>query len=275
MRPRCVSDEHPLGTRGRQIDRRAPFYLGLVASAGVAVTYGAVRVLGSMSSVLALIGVAMFFALGFEPVVSWLINRKFPRWAAVALVVGVAFILLGGTVAATIPPLSQQARELIVQAPHYLQQAQDHSSVIGRLNERFHLQQRITESLNGSGGPAFAGLVKAGSAVVGTLTDLGVVAVLTVYFLVDMPRIRTTLYRFVARLPTAAGDPPRGRDPRQGRCLCPRQPDDLGHRRCGHLCLVQPPRCPIPVVAGRLRRHLGPSFRTVPPLPGSSSPLSR
>jgi len=173
--------------------------VGLVASAGVAVTYGAVRVLGSMSWVLVLIGVAFFFALGLEPAASWLVNRKLPRWLAVTLVVVVTFTLVAGSVAAAIPPLAEQARQFVEQAPHYLQQARDHSSVIGRLNDRFHLQQRITDTLNGSGGPAFAGLVKAGSAVFGALAHLGVVAVLTVYFLADMRRIRTTLYRLVPR----------------------------------------------------------------------------
>jgi hypothetical protein len=171
----------------------------LVASAGVAVTYGAVRVLGSMSWVLVLIGVAFFFALGLEPAASWLVNRKLPRWLAVTLVVVVTFTLVAGSVAAAIPLLAEQARQFVEQAPHYLQQAKDHSSVIGRLNDRFHLQQRITDTLNGSGGPAFAGLVKAGSAVFGALAHLGVVAVLTVYFLADMRRIRTTLYRLVPR----------------------------------------------------------------------------
>jgi predicted PurR-regulated permease PerM len=193
------SDEHPFGPRGRLFDRSSPFYVGLAASAGVAVTYGAVRVLGSMSSVLVLIGAALFFALGLEPAASWLVNRKLPRWAAVTLVVLVTFAVLGGSVAAAIPPVAQQARQFIEQLPHYLQQAQDHSSVIGRLNDRFHLQQRITDALNGSGGQAFAGVVKAGSVVFGALSDLGIVAVLTVYFLADMPRIRATLYRLVPR----------------------------------------------------------------------------
>ena len=75
---RMRSERHPRGVRGRPFDRGSPFYLGLVAAAGVAVTYGAVRVLGSASSVLVLIGVALFFALGLEPAVSWLVNPKFP-----------------------------------------------------------------------------------------------------------------------------------------------------------------------------------------------------
>ena len=93
--------------------------------------------------------------------------------------------------------MAQQAREFIEQAPHYLQQAQDHSSVIGKLNDRFHLQQNITNAVHGQGGPAVAGVLRAGSAVLGAVSDVGIVAVLTVYFLADMRRIRATFYRLV------------------------------------------------------------------------------
>ena len=55
------SHKRPLGRRGRRFDRGSTFYLGLMASAGVAVTYAAVRVLGSASSALVLIGVAFFW----------------------------------------------------------------------------------------------------------------------------------------------------------------------------------------------------------------------
>jgi predicted PurR-regulated permease PerM len=191
------SDEQPLGSRGRRFNRRSPFYIGLTASAGVAVTYGAVRVLGSLSSVLLLIGVAFFLALGLEPLASWLVNRKLPRWAATTIVFALFLAMLGAFVAAAVPPLVQQATELVKQAPHYLQQAQDHSSTIGRLNDRFHLQQRITDTVKGSGGSVFNDVVSAGSAVFGAVGDSLIVIVLTVYFLVDMPRIRTNLYRMV------------------------------------------------------------------------------
>src|SRR6202007_2708373 len=96
-----------------------------------------------------------------------------------------------------IPPLVKQGGELIHQAPAYIQQAQDHSSAVGRLNDRFHLQQRITDALNGSGGAILNDVVTAGTAVFKGVADALIVVVLTVYFLVDMPRIRTTLYRLV------------------------------------------------------------------------------
>jgi predicted PurR-regulated permease PerM len=191
------SDEEPLGSLGPRFNRRSPFYIGAAASAGVAVTYAAVRVLASMSPVLVLIGVAFFLALGLEPVASWFVNHKLPRWAATTVVFVLFLIVMGAFVAAAIPPIAQQAGELINQIPHYLQQAQDHSSAIGRLNDRFHLQQRLTDTINGSGGSVLNEVVSAGSAVFGAVADSLIVIVLTVYFLVDMPRIRTTLYRLV------------------------------------------------------------------------------
>lgn len=191
------SDERPLGVPGRQFNRRSPFYIGMAAAAGVAVTYAAVQLLSVTSSMLLLIGVAFFLALGLEPAVSWLVTHRLPRWAATTLVFAIVLALLGAFVAAAIPPLSQQASQLIAQAPHYLQQAQDHSSTIGRLNERFHLQQRLTDILNTSGGSALNQLISAGSAVFGAVVDTVIVVVLTVYFLIDLPRIRTFLYRLV------------------------------------------------------------------------------
>jgi predicted PurR-regulated permease PerM len=192
-----ISDEQPLGPRGHPVDRRSPFFVGMTAAAGVAVTYGAVRGLVSVSSMLVLIGVALFVALGLEPGVSWLVNKGLPRWAAVTAVLLFSLALVVGSLTAAIPPLAQQARQFIDLAPHYIQQVQDHSSSIGRLNERFHLQQRISDTLNGAGGSALSEVVKAGSVVFGALADLLIVAVLTIYFLTSLPRIRATLYRLV------------------------------------------------------------------------------
>lgn len=191
------SEEQPLGELGRQFNRRSPFFIGLAASAGVAVTYGVLQLLVSMSSMLVLIGVAFFLALGLEPAASWFVQRHLPRWAATTLVFIIFLALAAAFVAAAIPPLTEQMHQLFISVPQYLQQAQDHSSVIGRLNDRFHLQQRITDSINGSGGSAVNGLIDAGTALFGAVTNTLIVIVLTVYFLFDFPRIRTTLYRLV------------------------------------------------------------------------------
>jgi predicted PurR-regulated permease PerM len=51
--------------------------------------------------------------------------------------------------------------------------------------------------VHSAGTPALGNVVKAGETVVGVVSRIGVVAVLTVYFLADMRRIRATMYRFV------------------------------------------------------------------------------
>jgi predicted PurR-regulated permease PerM len=191
------SREPPLGSPGSPFNWHSPFLVGLTASAGIAVTYGVVRGLAAVSSMLLLIGLAFFVALGLEPAVSWLAGKRLPRWAAVTAVLIAAMAVLAGSLAAAVPPLLQQAHQFINEAPHYIQRVDDHSSWIGRLNDRFHVQQRITETVNSSGGPVLAQAVKAGTEVFGALADLLVVAVLTIYFLVDLPRIRATLYRLV------------------------------------------------------------------------------
>ncbi|MEC3956893.1 AI-2E family transporter [Nocardia sp. CDC153] len=185
--------------RGRPFDRRSPFFIGLTASAGVAVTIGAVRLLGTVSSVRVLVGAAMFFALGLEPAVTALVRRKIPRWAAVTLVIAAVVGVLTALLAAAIPLLIQETRQFIDQAPHLLQQAQSHSTALGRLNERFHVQQRITTALDSLGAPAVGTVFRAGETVFGVVSDVGIVGVLTVYFLADLPRIRTTMYRFVPK----------------------------------------------------------------------------
>jgi lipopolysaccharide export LptBFGC system permease protein LptF len=68
------SPRQRFATRGKQFDYRFPLYVGLMASAGVAVTYGLVR--GSASGALVLIGAALFFAfvLGLEPAVPHIVR---------------------------------------------------------------------------------------------------------------------------------------------------------------------------------------------------------
>ncbi|WNG81103.1 AI-2E family transporter [Mycobacterium sp. ITM-2016-00316] len=192
-----TSPEQPLGEPGRKFDRRSPFFIGLAASAGVAVTYGAVHLLASLSSILTVIGVAFFLALGLEPVVSRLVNHGLPRWLSTALVFVVFVAGIATFATAAFPPLFAQITDLVNRAPLYLQQAQDHSSFIGRLNDRFQLEQRFTDAVDSIDGSALNHMVSAGTAVVEAVADTLIAIVLTLYFLADMPRIRSTIYRLV------------------------------------------------------------------------------
>lgn len=188
--------EAPLGRPGRPINRRSPFVMGMLGAAGVAVTYGVLKFLAASSGVLLLVGVALFLAIGLEPAVRWL-SRWMPRGIAVAAVIVLALGVVGGFMAAAIPPLVAQSEQFIRLLPQYLSQLQNRSSLLGRLNAQFHVQQRIEGLLSGKGQDVFGGLLGAGQVVLSATAAVATVLVLTIYFLVDLPRIRQLIYRLM------------------------------------------------------------------------------
>lgn len=192
---RIRTESQPLGKPGKPLDRRSPFIVGMLGAAGVAVTVGVVLMISAARDVLILIGLSMFIAIGLEPAVSWLVRRGLRRGLAVAVVCLSLIAAIIGFFATAIPPLVQQATAFVQQAPDLLRSAQDQNSVLGQLNERFGLQQRFEDLLNVDGAAVLNGLLGAGAVVLSALVSALLVLVLTIYFLVDMPRIRRNLYR--------------------------------------------------------------------------------
>lgn len=189
-----------LGSPGRPLNRRSPFFIGMAGAAGVAVTAGLVELFIAARSVLILVGLALFIAAGLEPLAAWLTRHRVPRWGAVLAIVVAGLGLVAGFFALAIPPLVTQATAFAHQLPAYLHTLESHSSGLGRLNQRFQIQQRLTGLLSGSGASSLVGgLLGAGQFVVSALSSAFVVTVLVVYFLAAMPRIRLFAYRLAPR----------------------------------------------------------------------------
>lgn len=195
---RISTEADPMGRPGKPWDRRSPFWVGMAGAAGAAVTVGIVAAIVTVSSVLVLIGLALFLAVGLEPAVSWLVRKKLPRWAAVSVVVMAVVALVGGFLALAIPVLIEQGTQFANQLPGYLRAVQDRTSVLGQLNNQLHIQQSIEEVLGQGGGSLSSlagGVLGAGLAAVSAITSGLVVIVLTIYLVADLPRIRAGLYR--------------------------------------------------------------------------------
>jgi predicted PurR-regulated permease PerM len=184
-----------LGHLGRPMDRRSPFFIGMAGAAGVAVTIGLVELTIKARSVLVLIGLAFFIAAGLDPVVTWLTRHRMPHWAAVIAVLLGMLGVIGGLLAAAIPPLAAQTAHLIAELPHYAHTLQDHNSQLGRLNVKYHIEQRLSHLLATRGSSLVGGLLGAGALVLGALASTLVVIVLVIYFLAGMPRIKLFVYR--------------------------------------------------------------------------------
>jgi predicted PurR-regulated permease PerM len=184
-----------LGQPGRPLNRRSPFFIGMAAAAGVAVTYGLAELIIRARGVLVLIGLALFIAAGLDPLVSWLTRRRVPRWASVIMILLAAAAVGAAFIAAAIAPLSAQLAALTRHLPGYLHDLQSHNSELGRLNTKFHVQKDITNLIHTKGVALIGGVLGAGELVLSAAGSVLVVAVLTIYFLAGMPRIKLFAYR--------------------------------------------------------------------------------
>jgi predicted PurR-regulated permease PerM len=186
-----------LGDPGRPINRRSPFMIGMLGAFGVAVTYGLVELFIRARAVLIIIGLAMFIAAGLDPVVGWLVRHRFPRWAAVLTVIIAGVAIVGGFLAAAIPPIASEGTALAHQIPHYVTTLQDRNSQLGKLNTKFHIQQRLTTLVTSGGSSLVGGVLGAGELVLSTASSILAVIVLSIYFLAGLPRIKVFAYRLV------------------------------------------------------------------------------
>ncbi|OXM60552.1 AI-2E family transporter [Amycolatopsis vastitatis] len=177
-----------MGTPGKPLDRRSPFFAGMTAAAGVAVTVAVVEVVLAASDVLLLIGIAFFLAVGLEPVTARL-ARRMPRAVAAGVVVVTGLAVLGGAVAAAAVPIADQAGQLRDGAPRYLALLRDRGTLLGRADETFGLEAALRAVHPADVAKSFAVL----------LGDAAIVVVLATYFVAEFPRIRTALYRLAPR----------------------------------------------------------------------------
>ncbi|MDQ6650927.1 MAG: AI-2E family transporter [Actinomycetota bacterium] len=194
-----VSEQHPLGRRGKPMSARSPFRLAFSAALGVLAAVALARAVMVVEQVLVLIVTAAFLAMGLDPAVAWLC-RFMRRALAVTIVALAAVLFVGGFVAAAAPPVATQATHLIEAAPGYAQRLQDNNSQLAKLNKRFHVVDRLRERANGGLNiNALGGVLGLGKAILTGVLSTVTVLILTLYLLANFPDIKRGAYRLVPR----------------------------------------------------------------------------
>ena len=175
---------------------RRIFGAAFTAGTAVVLAYVMLRTLGSVAGDLILIVLALVFALGLDPIVSWLERHGWRRgWGVLAVTVGF-LLVVAGCFAVIIPPIVTQVEQLSRAVPALLQKLQDRSSTLGRLNAHYHILDTLKSQFSGgSGGLPLGGVLNIGLAVFGTLAATVTVLILTIYFLANLPTIRRAFYR--------------------------------------------------------------------------------
>jgi predicted PurR-regulated permease PerM len=164
-------------------------------TAGVLLVIGAALVLLAIGDILVLILVSVILAFGFQPAVTWLERRGLSRGRAVGLGLSAGAVLIAAFLALVLPDVIRQVVDLARTAPEYIERATRESGFLADLNERFDLESRI-QDLGREAPGTVLGLIGSFAALVfNSLTVL----VLTIYFTVNLPRMRTGVARLLGR----------------------------------------------------------------------------
>jgi len=190
--------ERTLGTLGRPFDRRHPFFVGLAGAFGVAVAYLVFRGLADITGVLVIVGLALFIAIGLNPIIDHLIDQSLSRGTAVAIVT-LGFVLIVGTfVVVAIPPITHEFHVLVTNYPRYKADLIAGRGWAGRLAVKLHL----TGYLNGKSKvklPVAGGVLGAGRVLLSVGVATVSVVALTTYFLIALPSVKKLWLSLIVR----------------------------------------------------------------------------
>ncbi|TCU45514.1 AI-2E family transporter [Curtobacterium sp. PhB146] len=180
------------------------FRIGFMGAIGVLVALLAGTIIGELSTVLVYIGVALFLALGIDPLVSFL-ERLIPRWAAITVVVVGVLAAFAGVVFAVVPILVEQATNLIQNFPEVVddiskqQWVQDLSKQFAGSFDIDHALESVQSFVENPGNllSVGGGILAVGSGILSGLTGVLIVLILMLYFLASMRGMKRAAYRFV------------------------------------------------------------------------------
>ena len=185
----------PPGHPSKPLSHRTPFSVGFFGALGALLAIFLGQRILAISSILILVVVAMFLAVGLNPLVELLMRRGLRRPWAVLVVISGVIVVLGLFVLAIAPVVTDQVTKITDNAPQWLDQLQ-HNQTVRRLDAKYDVIGKVKDyiSQGGLGQKVFGGAVGLGLAVVSTLVNAFIVVVLMLYFLASLPTIKRSFY---------------------------------------------------------------------------------
>jgi predicted PurR-regulated permease PerM len=203
-----VDEQHPFGVPGPPMNFRTPFWMAISASFGVLLVLLAAQSVVKARSVLVLIAVSAFLAIGLNPMVEWLQTHGIGRRAAVALISLGFLLFFAGAGLAVAQPIANQGSQLANGLPAEAQHLRDTNKTFRDLDKRFQLVDKINTAANDSNlkSKVTNGVIGAAGVAVNALFNFFTILILTLYFLANYPSLKRTAWRIA----------PRSRRPRVG-----------------------------------------------------------
>ncbi|GAA1572752.1 AI-2E family transporter [Kribbella hippodromi] len=194
---------HPsegMGAPGPPLRRGNPFTFGFFAALGVLFAWGLWNALGQARSVLILLLVSIFIAVGLNPLVEWFMRRGLKRGLSVGVVFLLMILAVVGVGFAIVPVVTDQIDSLIKNAPGYLDLLEK-SKTLTNLNNKYHFIQKAQEYIQDPAlaQRAFGGILGVGKVVANALFNTFTIMILTLYFLASLPSVKRAAYSLVPK----------------------------------------------------------------------------
>jgi predicted PurR-regulated permease PerM len=192
--------QHPApapGPRGRKpLNLTSPFRIGFLGAIGVLLAFGLAQAVLRAQSILILVVVAFFIALGLNPLVRMLTRAGLKRGLAVLVVLLGVVLVFALAAFAIVPVFIDQIVNLVRTGPAILQDTLRNPQV-NALNDRYRVIDRAREALSSGklASSVFGGVLGAASAVLGALLSGFTLLILSLYFLVSLPAIKAAIVR--------------------------------------------------------------------------------
>jgi predicted PurR-regulated permease PerM len=196
-----IEERHPsegMGAPGPPLRRSNPFVFGFFAALGVLVAWGLWHALGQAKSVLILLIVSMFIAVGLNPLVEWFMRSGLKRGLSVGVVFLLVLAAFAGVGFAIVPVVTDQINGLITNAPDWLDLLTK-SKTLTDLDAKYHFIDKAKDYIQDPAlaQKAFGGVLGVGKVVANALFSAFTVLILTLYFLASLPTVKKAAYSLV------------------------------------------------------------------------------
>jgi predicted PurR-regulated permease PerM len=164
----------------------------LLTLAGVATVLAAVW---AVFNVVILVLLAAVLAIGLDPAVRRIERLGASRGRGVTLIFLGALLLVVLFMVLVIPPLVRQVGELADDIPGYVQTLSERDDAIGRYFREEDVAQRLREFIGDIPSrisSSFGTILGVAKGVTATIFNVFTVAILTIYFMLSLPRMRKT-----------------------------------------------------------------------------------
>lgn len=184
--------------------RAHPVAYGFLFTVGVGLALLGYFLLTNVGSLIIWIAIALFIALGLDPIVRFFVARGLSRTVGVLITMALLLGVAGGFIGIIIPTIVTQTSQFIDKAPQIVDGFLKSEFFI-TLDKQYQVSDRISEEIgkffsdSGAVGGIFGGVLGVGSVVAQGMFGALIVLVLAIYFLASLPAVKAFGYRLAPR----------------------------------------------------------------------------